>query len=92
MYVGKPVMFTLREDKPHNEFSDVARACFENYYFSETSDDIEQFIKNLIQGVDPLKEQRQAFVRETLIPQGMPSENILNDILDSVDHQVLRRN
>lgn len=91
MYVDKPVMFTLREDKPHNEFSDVAKACFENYYFSETRDDIEQFIKNLIQGVDPLKEKRKSFVHDTLIPQGMPSENILNDILDSVDHQVLYR-
>lgn len=92
MYVDKPVMFTLREDKPHHEFSEVAKACFEHYYFSETSDDIEQFIKNLIKGEDPLKEKRQAFVRETLIPQGLPSENIVNDILDSVDHQVLYRN
>jgi len=46
----------------------------------------------VISGTDPMKEQRTRFIHDVLLPEGMPSENILNDILDSIDHQVLYRN
>lgn len=92
MYVNKPVLFCLREDKHQNKYSNLANACFKNYYFSETKDDIEQFVRNILDDVDPLKEQRTLFVKEVLMPNGIPSENILNDILDSIDNQILYRN
>ena len=51
--------------------------------------DIEQFIQNVINGIDPMKEQRTQFIQETLMPEGSPSQNILDDILNSIDHQIL---
>ena len=93
MYVDKPVMLTMREDRNGKyDFSQTASACLENYYVARNEDQIEQFIQNVISGTDPMKEQRTRFVHDVLLPEGMPSENILNDILDSIDHQVLYRN
>jgi hypothetical protein len=36
-----------------------------------------------------MKEQRTQFIQETLMPKGSPSQNILDDILNSIDHQIL---
>ena len=54
--------------------------------------DIEVFIQNIIHNIDPLKEQRTKFVNEVLMPKGSPSQNIIDDILDSIDNQILYRN
>ena len=51
-----------------------------------------RFIQNVINDVDPLKEQRTNFLNEVLMPKGSPSQNIINDILDSIDNQILYRN
>ena len=93
MYVDKPVMLTMREERNGKyDFSQTASACLENYYVARNEEQIEQFIQNVISGTDPMKEQRTRFIHDVLLPEGMPSENILNDILDSIDHQVLYRN
>ena len=63
----------------------------DNYYKASNIEDIEQFIQNVINDVDPLKEQRTNFVNEVLMPKGSPSQNIINDILDSIDNQILYR-
>ena len=44
------------------------------------------FIQNVINGVDSLKEQRTKFINEMLMPKGSPSQNIVDDILDSIDN------
>jgi len=49
-------------------------------------------VNNVINGVDPLKEQRTKFVNNVLMPKGSPSQNIIDDILDSIDNQILYRN
>ena len=86
-------MLTMREDRNGKyDFSQTASACLENYYVARNEEQIEQFVQNVISGTDPMKEQRTRFVHDVLLPEGMPSENILNDILDSIDHQVLYRN
>ena len=60
-----------------------------NYYYKAYSQcEIEKFIQNIIIGADPLKISRTKFVRDFLMPKGgMPSENIINDIIDSIEHQ-----
>lgn len=92
LYVNKPVLRTLNDiplDKLYNPF---ALKCLDYYYMAYTERDIEEFIKNVINGVDPLKEQRTKFVNEELMPPKSPSQLILEDILDSVDNQILYRN
>ena len=92
LYVNKPVMRTLNDIPLESMYNQFALKCLDHYYKAYNEQDIEQFIQNLINGVDPLKEQRTKFVNEVLIPKGSPSQNIIDDILDSIDNQILYRN
>ena len=92
LYVNKPVMRTLNEVEESDKMNDFAMECIANHYLAYNEKDIEQFIQNVINGVDPLKEQRTKFVNEVLMPKGSPSQNIIDDILDSIDNQILYRN
>ena len=92
LYVNKPVMRTLNGIPVESMFNSFAMKCLDQYYMAHTEQDIEQFIQNVINDIDPLKEQRTKFVNEVLMPKGSPSQNIINDILDSIDNQILYRN
>ena len=92
LYVNKPVMRTMTKTPLSEEFNPFALSCLEQYYLANSEEDIEQFILNVINNVDPLKEKRTKFVNEVLMPNGSPSQNIVNDIVDSIDRQILYRN
>lgn len=87
LYVNKPVMRTMSEVPPEEMYNDFALNCLEQYYKAYNEADIELFIQNVINGIDPLKEQRTKFINEVLMPNGSPSQNIINDIIDSIEHQ-----
>lgn len=91
LYLNKPVLRTLNGielSSLHNEFG---LCCLENHYKAGNASEIDRFIQNVIAGVDPLKTQRTEFIHEVLIPKGSPSQNIIDDILDSINHQILYR-
>lgn len=92
LYVNKPVMRTLNDIPLKKLYNPFALKCLEQYYMAHTEDDIEMFIQNVINEVDPLKQQRTKFVNEVLMPKSSPSQNIIDDILDSIDNQILYRN
>ena len=83
---------TLNDVPLEDLYNQFALRCLDQYYKAKNEHDIELFIQNIINDVDPLKEQRTNFVNEVLIPKGSPSQNIINDILDSIDNQILYRN
>lgn len=88
LFVNKPVMRTSNGEELRTQFCPLGMACLEQHYIGNNDQDIEQFIQNVIKGVDPLKEQRTQFVNDVLMPKGgMPSENIINDIIDSIENQ-----
>lgn len=88
LYTGKPVLRTLNGQDLKEQFSEFGLSCLDCHYKSNNEEDIEQFIQNVINGVDPMKEQRTKFVNEVLMPKGgMASQNIINDIIDSIEHQ-----
>lgn len=92
LYVNKPVMRTIGDMTLSEVFNQFGLDCLNQYYFSYTKEEVEYFIKDVINNVDPLKEQRTKFVNEVLMPKGSPSKNIMNDIIDSIDNQILYRN
>ena len=92
LYVNKPVMRTINDVPLEKQFNEFALSCLSNYYMASNQDEIGQFVENVINGVDPLKEQRTNFVNNVLMPKGSPSQNIIDDILDSIDNQILFRN
>lgn len=89
LYVNKPVMRTLNEVDESEKMNGFAMECISNHYLAYEEADIEQFIQNIINDVDPLKEKRTKFVEEVLMPKGSPSVNLCNDILSSIEHQTL---
>lgn len=91
LYVNKPVMRTLNEIDESVKMNDFAMECLANHYLAHNEVEIEQFIQDVINNNDPLKGQRTKFVKEVLLPQGSPSQNIIDDILDSIENQILYR-
>ena len=92
LYVNKPVMRTINEIPFSQMYNDFVIKCLDNYYLAKNKKDVEQFIINVINGVDALKDKRTKFLNEFLVPDGLPSQNIIDDILDSIDNQILYRN
>lgn len=89
LYLNKPVMRTLNGEDLSVMYNPFGLQCIDNHYLAHSEQDIEQFILNVIDGVDPMKEQRTRFIENTLLPDGSPSQNIVNDILESIDKQIL---
>ncbi|MBR5657522.1 MAG: CDP-glycerol glycerophosphotransferase family protein [Prevotella sp.] len=87
LYVNKPVMRTSNGIPLEDLFNDFTLEALKYYYHAFKTKDVERFICDVINGIDLLKEQRTAYVNEVLMPKGgLPSENILNDIINSIDH------
>lgn len=89
LYTHKPVMRTMNDVDPKTMYNDFALDVLDVYYKAYNELDIEQFIQNVIDGVDPMKEAREKFYKERLLPPNgkLPSENIINDIIDSIKNQ-----
>lgn len=88
LYVNKPVMRTVYDVDIIDQFNSFGIMCLDQHYMGYNEQDVEQFIQNVIKGIDPLKEQRTSFVNEVLMPiGGMPSEIIIKDIIDSIEKQ-----
>ncbi len=86
LHVLKPVMRMDNDIDPATEFNELAQQALEVYYHAKTSDDIEGFILDMIDGRDPLKEKRSDFCYGKLLPAhgAMPSQNILDSLIDEL--------
>ena len=83
MYTGNPVMYLPSNDNHADNLNAMAKRAYELHYKGFSKSDIEQFIDNVIAGVDPRKEERMEFVNQYLRPpHGKTAcENIMNAIL-----------
>ena len=89
LYVNKPVMRTINDIPLSSMYNSFTLKSLDQYYLARNTKDVEQFIENIIKGIDPLKEQRTSFINEVLMPQKSPSQSIIENILDSIDNQIL---
>ena len=81
LYMRKPCMYLVNgKDHPMNEFG---KRCYDQYYQGCNLDDIELFVKNVIQGVDSMKEQREQFFHDYLLPPNGKTacDNIIDMLL-----------
>lgn len=92
LYVNKPVMRTVSDMPLTDLFNQFGLDCTNQYYLGYSKDDIERFIKDVISGEDPMREQRSKFINDVLMPNGSPSMNIIRDITQSIDNQILYHN
>ena len=87
LYVNKPVLWTLNGEDLQTQFNKFGIECLKNHYLAHSEQEIESFIQNVLNEIDPLKVQRSAFLRDVLLPADSPSRIIVNDILDSIIKQ-----
>lgn len=93
LVLDKPSLRTCNGRDLRSQFNDFSLACLDYYYKANDIKGVENFIINVIKEVDPLKEKRSKFIKDSIMsPLGkLPSENIVDDILDSIDNQILYR-
>ena len=91
LMINKPALRTYNERDPKTQFNDFSLACLDHYYKAYNAEDVEKFIKDVVKDNDPMKEARTNFIQKNLLPPqgGIPSENIIADILLSIDNQIL---
>ena len=87
LYVNKPVLFLTRKESI-GSFNEFADSCFRVHYHGASIQDIESFIDNIINGVDPLLDKRTRFISDTLMPSGKSStaENIYMELCKIFDY------
>ena len=84
LYTHNPVMYLIGNNSDFSSFSEFTKEAFNVHYHGTTSDDIEQFIQNVINGNDEKKLLREDFYLHNLeIPNGKSAcLNIIDTILN----------
>lgn len=83
LYMDKPVMYLLRDEHHEDNMIPYAKEAFALLYKGRTQKDIESFILDVINDVDPNKEKRIEFKEKNLLPPNgrTACENIMDSIL-----------
>lgn len=86
LYTLNPVLRLENGIDPSTEFNPFAEECLALHYHAYNAEEIESFIKNVIAGIDPLKEKRLHFYDRKLLPPNktMPSQNIINNLINEL--------
>ena len=83
MYTGHPVMYLVRGDNHAGNMIPYAREAYSLHYKGKTIEDVERFVESIINGRDPLMEQRLLFKKDRLMPPNGKTacQNIIDTIL-----------
>jgi len=81
LYMMKPCLF-MENGKDHN-YNQITQKAHDLYELSYKPDDVLKFVKNVIDGVDPRKAEREQFFHDCLLPPNGRSarDNIIAAIL-----------
>lgn len=82
-FTRNPVMYLIRQEGLEAERNAFGEKAFDLHYKGRTHEDIEHFIQNVIKGIDPMRNEREKFYNDYLLPpHGKTAcENIINSIL-----------
>lgn len=88
-YTKNPVMYLVRQQGLESSYNEFGQKAFDLHYKGHTKEQIEQFILNVINGIDPMKSEREHFYNKYLIPpHGKTAcENIINAILGQEEYK-----
>lgn len=93
LYENKPALFTGTDVFTTEKYWKTAIDAIECYYRTDCSEGIEDFVRNVInEAYDEKKEKRESFIAKYLHPEYDVAQNIIDDILYSIDNQTLYRN
>ncbi len=85
LYTGNPVMYMMKNDKLDSTWNDGYKQALSMHYHGWTVEDIENFIRNVIDGHDPMSSDRETFIAENMTPPNgvSASQNIIDCILSA---------
>lgn len=89
-YTHNPVLYLTHDEEGHRkDLVRYAQKAFDLHYKGHSKEEIESFILNVINGVDPLKEERSGFFKEYLLPPNGQSatQNIIDAILGQENYK-----
>ncbi len=82
-YSRKPVLYLLNGEDHYKDMNEFGKKAFDLHYKGSSQEDIEIFINNVIEGKDEMKEARERFYNDYLLPPdgNSASDNIIKAIL-----------
>lgn len=88
LYTLNPCMYLVRDEQHTDNLNEMAKEAFSLYYHGHNTTDIELFIQNVINEVDPLRESRQRFYDTSLRPPygKTACDNIIHAILGTDEY------
>ncbi len=88
LYTKNPVLYLVRDEHHTDNLNEFAKESYNLHYHARNHADIEQFIKNIINGNDILKGKRIEFFKKALLPPNGKTacENIINAILGEEEY------
>lgn len=88
LFVRKPVMYLCSETDMTGKFNEFGIHSFNCHYHGKTREDIERFLRDVVlEGKDPMKQERDRFFEEYLKPKDgiLPSQKILKVLEEFID-------
>lgn len=88
LFVRKPVMYLCSENDMTGKFNEFGINAFNCHYRGKTGEDIEKFLKEVVlEGKDPMKQQRDQFFEDYLKPKDglLPSQKILKVLEEMIN-------
>lgn len=84
LYENKPCMYLIKNERLAETWNDGYKSALRLYYHARSEADIEAFIRDVINGVDSKKPEREKFIDENLTPPNgvTAAQNIIDSILD----------
>ena len=81
LFMQKPCMYLVNGKK--HSLNSFGKACYDQYYLGKSILDVEQFVANVVNGIDLKREERQRFFHNNLLPPNEKSacDNIIEAIL-----------
>ncbi len=85
LYVNKPVMF-VKQSREQQDTTELCRRAIDSHYIGRNMDDVRQFVEMVLRGEDTMREQRQQFFNNYLLPKSGTDVplNIYNDIVTTL--------
>lgn len=82
-YTQNPVLYLLNGTDHNKDMNEFGKMAFDLHYKGSCEEDIELFINNMIEGKDEMKEARERFYNDYLLPPNgnSASDNIIKAIL-----------
>ena len=83
MYMDKPAMYLVSESNRIEDMFDFVQKAYMNYEHGRSLRDIDNFIVNVIYGIDKKRDERHAYIQSNLrTPNGKSAcENIIDAII-----------